>query len=114
MGKHDHSCRTERAKKNANKEKSAPAFEAGADFCYPIMRLNFWRKWRKFGVNPLFRIQKIKQFQGFAVSLSTCRPLVHYFYHITKKSDLFEYLLKKNGFANIFVNNIFPFFTHST
>lgn len=103
-----------KGKKNANKEKSAPAFEAGADFCYPIMRLNFWRKWRKFGVNPLFRIQKIKQFQGFAVSLSTCRPLVHYFYHITKKSDLFEYLLKKNGFANIFVNNIFPFFTHST
>ena len=32
MGKHDHSCRTERAKRNANKEKSAPAFEAGADF----------------------------------------------------------------------------------
>ncbi len=22
-------------------------FLAGADFCYPIMRLNFWRKWRK-------------------------------------------------------------------
>ena len=41
---------------------------------YPIMRLNFWRKWRKFGVNPLLRVQKIKQFQGFAVSLSTCRP----------------------------------------
>ena len=38
------------------------------------MRSNFWRKWRKFGVNPLFRIQKIKQFQGFVVSLSTCRP----------------------------------------
>ena len=46
--------------------KSAPAFKAGADFCYPIMRLNFWRKWRKFGVNPLLRIQKIKHFQGFA------------------------------------------------
>ena len=38
------------------------------------MRLNFWRKWRKFGVNPLLHVQKIKQFQGFAVSLSTCRP----------------------------------------
>lgn len=25
-------------------KKSAPAFKAGADFCYPIMRLNFWRK----------------------------------------------------------------------
>ena len=49
-------------------------FKAGADFCYPIMRLNFWRKWRKFGVNPLLRIQKIKQFQGFAASLSTYRP----------------------------------------
>ena len=47
---------------------------AGADFCYPIMRLNFWRKWRKFGVNPLLHAQKIKQFQGFAVSLSTYRP----------------------------------------
>ena len=35
------------------------------------MRLNFWRKWRKFGVNPLLRVQKIKQFQGFAASLST-------------------------------------------
>ena len=51
-------------------------FKAGADFCYPIMRLNFWRKWRKAGVNPLLRIQKIKQFQGFAVSLSTCRPFI--------------------------------------
>ena len=38
-------------------------FKAGADFCYPIMRLNFWRK---FGVNSLLRIQKIKQFQAFA------------------------------------------------
>ena len=72
--KHDRSYRTERAKRNANKEKSAPAFKAGADFCYPIMRLNFWRKWRKFGVNSLLRIQKIKQFQGFAANLSTCRP----------------------------------------
>ena len=49
-------------------------FKAGADFCYPIMRLNFWRKWRKFGVNPLLPTQKIKRFQGFAASLSTCRP----------------------------------------
>ena len=64
--KHDRSYHTERAKRNANKEKSAPASEAGADFCYPIMRLNFWRKWRKFGVNSLLRIQKNKQFQGFA------------------------------------------------
>ena len=46
-------------------------FKAGADFCYPIMRLNFWRK---FGVNPLLHTQKIKQFQGFAVSINTCRP----------------------------------------
>ena len=54
--------------------KLGTCFEAGADFCYPIMRLNFWCKWRKAGRNPLLRIQKIKQFQGFAASLSTYRP----------------------------------------
>ena len=43
-------------------------------FCYPIVRFDFWRKWRKFGVNPLLPTQKIKRFQGFAASLSTCRP----------------------------------------
>ena len=63
-----------KGKRKRKKVKSAPAFKAGADFCYPIMRLNFWRKWRKFGVNPLLHTQKIKQFQGFAASLSTCRP----------------------------------------
>ena len=41
-------------------------FEAGADLCYPIMRLHFWSPWRKGGGKPLLRIQKIKQFQGFA------------------------------------------------
>ena len=45
--------------------------KAGADFCYPIMRLNFGRK---PGGNPLLRVPKIKQFQGFAACLSTCRP----------------------------------------
>gem|GEM_PF-916239 len=61
-------------KKKKKKKKAPPKKRDGPDFCYPIMRLNFWRKWRKFGVNPLLRIQKIKQFQGFAASLSTCRP----------------------------------------
>ena len=64
-------CSTERAKRSANKKKSAPASKAGADFCYPIMRLNFWRK---FGVNSLSRTPKIKQFQGFGLCLNTCRP----------------------------------------
>ena len=27
-------------------------------FCYPIVRFDFWRKWRKFGVNPLLRAPK--------------------------------------------------------
>ena len=43
-------------------------------FCYPIMRFDFWRKWRKFGVNPLLRAPKIKDSCGFLVVISTCRP----------------------------------------
>ena len=34
-------------------------------FCYPIVRFDFWRKWRKFGVNPLSRAPKIKDSCGF-------------------------------------------------
>ena len=34
-------------------------------FCYPIVRFDFWRKWRKFGVNPLLRAPKIKDSCGF-------------------------------------------------
>ena len=34
-------------------------------FCYPIMRFDFWRRWRKFGVNPLLRAPKIKDSCGF-------------------------------------------------
>ena len=43
-------------------------------FCYPIVRLIFWRKWRKFGVNPLLRAPKIKDSCGFLAAISTCRP----------------------------------------
>ena len=43
-------------------------------FCYPIVRFDFWRKWRKFGVNPLSRAPKIKCSCGFQAVISTCRP----------------------------------------
>ena len=43
-------------------------------FCYPIVRFDFWRKWRKFGVNPLLRAPKIKDSCGFWAVISTCRP----------------------------------------
>ena len=43
-------------------------------FCYPIVRFDFWRKWRKFGVNPLLRAPKIKDSCGFLAAISTCRP----------------------------------------
>ena len=43
-------------------------------FCYPIVRFDFWRKWRKFGVNPLLRAPKIKDSCGFLAVISTCRP----------------------------------------
>ena len=42
--------------------------------CYPIMRLIFWRTWRKLGANLLFCLTKIKQFQGVKAFFSTCRP----------------------------------------
>lgn len=38
------------------------------------MRLIFWRMWRKFGVNPLLGLEKIKQFQGVEAFFSTCHP----------------------------------------
>jgi hypothetical protein len=38
---------------------------SGCRFCYPIVRFDFWRKWRKFGVNPLLRTPKIKDSCGF-------------------------------------------------
>jgi len=40
-------------------------FSSGCRFCYPIVRFDFWRKWRKFGVNPLLRAPKIKDSCGF-------------------------------------------------
>ena len=43
-------------------------------FCYPIVRFDFWRKWRKFGVNPLLRAPKIKDSCGFLAVISTYRP----------------------------------------
>jgi len=43
-------------------------------FCYPIVRFDFWRKWRKFGVNPLLHAPKIKCSCGFQAVISTCRP----------------------------------------
>ena len=43
-------------------------------FCYPIVRLIFWRKWRKFGVNPFSHAPKIKCSCGFQAAISTCRP----------------------------------------
>ena len=43
-------------------------------FCYPIVRFDFWRKWRKFGVNPLLRAPKIKDSCGFLAAISTWRP----------------------------------------
>lgn len=48
---------SQKRQKEAQIRKIGTCFLAGADFCYPIMRLNFWRK---FGVNPLLHIQKIK------------------------------------------------------
>lgn len=38
------------------------------------MRFDFWRKWRKFGVNPLLRAPKIKDSCSFLAVISTCRP----------------------------------------
>ena len=38
---------------------------SGCRFCYPIVSFDFWRKWRKFGVNPLLRAPKIKDSCGF-------------------------------------------------
>ena len=49
-------------------------FSSECRFCYPIMRFDFWRKWRKFGVNPLLRAPKIKDSCGFLAVISTCRP----------------------------------------
>ena len=43
-------------------------------FCYPIVRFDFWRMWRKFGVNPLLCAPKIKDSCGFWAVISTCRP----------------------------------------
>lgn len=43
-------------------------------FCYPIVRSDFWRKWRKFGVNPFSHAPKIKCSCGFLAVISTCRP----------------------------------------
>jgi len=47
---------------------------SGCRFCYPIVRFDFWRKWRKFGVNPLLAAPKIKDSCGFLAVISTCRP----------------------------------------
>ena len=49
-------------------------FSSECRFCYPIVRFDFWRKWRKFGVNPLSRAPKIKDSCGFWAAISTCRP----------------------------------------
>lgn len=49
-------------------------FSSECRFCYPIVRFDFWRKWRKFGVNPLLRAPKIKDSCGFLAAISTCRP----------------------------------------
>ena len=40
------------------------------------MRFDFWRKWRKFGVNPLLRALKIKDSCGFWAVISTCIPYI--------------------------------------
>ena len=47
-----------------DKKKRHPLFSEYR-FCYPIVRFDFWRKWRKFGVNPLLRAPKIKDSCGF-------------------------------------------------
>ena len=46
-------------------QKIGTRFSSGCRFCYPIVRFDFWHKWRKFGVNPLLRTPKIKDSCGF-------------------------------------------------
>ncbi len=55
-------------------QKIGTRFFSECRFCYPIVRFDFWRKWHKFGVNPLLRAPKIKDSCGFQAVISTCRP----------------------------------------
>jgi hypothetical protein len=60
-----------------SRNKKGTRFLRQAPICYLIVRFDFWRKWRKFGVNPLLRAPKIKDSCGFWAVISTCRPFLY-------------------------------------
>ena len=77
-------------------------------FCYLIVRLIFWRKWRKFGVNPLLHAPKIKCSCGFGAVISTCRPFL-YTVHVVSGSLQFQFTTK-NEIGNPFWGSLSHFF----